>query len=89
MVITFPTWAVYLIAGVTILTCIAVSLLIVVIAIVHLRRGWNSRKDNSRINRLKSYINDLKKAAHQNADKEIIDVETIRAMERLFREANS
>jgi len=89
MVITVPMWAVYVIAGVTILTCIAVSLLIAVIAIVHLRRGWNSRKDNSRLNRLKSYINDLKKAAHQNADKEIIDVETIRAMERLFREANS
>lgn len=89
MVITFPTWTVYLIAGVTILTCIAVSLLIAVIAIVHLRRGWNSRRDNSRLNRLRYYINDLKKSAHQNADKEIIDVETIRAMERLFRESDS
>lgn len=89
MIITLPMWAVYALGGVAAFTCFAVSLLIVAIAISWLRKGWNSRKDNSRLNRLRYYINELKKAAHQNADKEIIDVYTIRAMERLFRESNS
>ena len=86
MDITFPMWAVYTLGGVTVFTCLAVSMLIIAVAISWLRKGWNSRKDNSKLNRLRCYINEMEKAAHQNADKEIIDVDTIRAMERLFRE---
>lgn len=89
MDITLPMWAVYTFGYVTVATCLAVSLLVSAIAISYLRRGWNSRKDNSRLNALRRHINYLKIVAHQNADKEIIDVETIRAMERLFREAGS
>ena len=89
MEITLPMWAVYSLGGVAVFTCCAVSLLIVAIAISWLRKGWNSRKDNSRLNRLRYSINEVKKAAHQNADKEILDVDTLRALERLFREAGS
>lgn len=89
MEISLPMWAVYSLGGVAAFTCAAVAILVAAIAVSYLRRGWNSRKDNSRMNRLRYYINDLKKAAHQNADKEIIDVDTIRAMERLFRETDA
>ena len=87
MDIYLPVWAVWVIGGAIVASCLSSVFFFSIWALVILRERWAQRYDNRDLRAIKYAVQRLYDATTQSADREIIVEATSRAQERLFKVA--